>query len=164
MLQHVAKSVLPKMDSSKEGFWIAQDGVIAKKGKHWVGVTRQYCCVLGKQENGQVPASDSVDTEHASLPVACQLRLAEERALDKASRINAKVPTEVNFATKTEIALGQFDQLLSQGAPQHFVLVDAGYGVDTGFRERLDKLAMPYVVGMSEVVWPLGVEPLPPKP
>ena len=166
MLQRVAQWVLPKLDFSAGGFWIVDDTAFPKKGKHSVGVTRQYCGVLGKQDNSQVAVSVSLATEQASLPVAWQLYLPKEWALDKARRLKAGVPTEVNFATKTEIALGALERLLGQGAPRHCVLADAGYGVDTGFRERLDELGLPYVVGITSaiVVWPPGVEPLPPKP
>jgi SRSO17 transposase len=166
MLQRVAQWVLPKMDFSGGGFWIVDDTAFPKKGKHSVGVARQYCGVLGKQDNCQVAVSLSVATEQASLPVAWQLYLPKEWALDHARRTKAGVPTELGFATKTEIALGQLEHLLSQGAPRHCVLADAGYGVDTGFRERLDELGLPYVVGITSavVVWPPGVEPLPPKP
>jgi SRSO17 transposase len=166
MLQRVAQWVLPRMDFSGGGFWIVDDTAFPKKGKHSVGVARQYCGVLGKQDNCQVAVSISVASEQASLPVAWQLYLPKEWALDKARRAKAGVPSEVSFATKGEIALGQLERLLAQGAPRHCVLADAGYGVDTGFRDRLDELGLPYVVGITSavVVWPPGVEPLPPKP
>ena len=166
MLQRVAQWVLPKMDFASGGFWIVDDTAFPKKGKHSVGVARQYCGVLGKQDNCQVAVSVSVATEQASLPVAWQLYLPKEWALDKARLAKAGVPSDVAFATKTEIALGQLERLLGQGAPRHCVLADAGYGVDTEFRERLDELGLPYVVGITSavVVWPPGVEPLPPKP
>lgn len=69
------------------------------------------------------------------------------------------------FATKPQIALAQIERLMAQGAPKHSVLTDAGYGVDTAFRERLSELGLTYVVGVTgEVtVWPPGHEPLPPK-
>ena len=47
------------------------------------------------------------------------------------------MPDEVGFATKTQIALAQLRALLSEGAPHHCVLADAGYGVDTAFRQAL---------------------------
>ena len=43
------------------------------------------------------------------------------------------MPAEVEFATKTEIALAQMETLLAEGAPKHCVLADAGYGVDRRF-------------------------------
>jgi SRSO17 transposase len=45
------------------------------------------------------------------------------------------------------------------------VLADAGYGVDNAFRQHLSDMGLLYVVGITSaiVVWPPGVEPLPPK-
>ncbi len=55
---------------------------------------------------------------------------------------------------------------MAQGAPRHCVLTDAGYGVDTAFREGLGAMGLPYVVGVSGqvTVWPPGHAPLQPKP
>jgi SRSO17 transposase len=41
-----------------------------KKGKHSVGVTRQPCGQLGKQDNCQVAVTLSIANDWASLPVA----------------------------------------------------------------------------------------------
>lgn len=163
MLPRVSQWVVPKMDFSTGGFWIIDDTGFPKKGKHSVGVARQYCGVLGKQDNCQVAVSISVANEQASLPVAYQLYLPKEWALDAKRREKAGVPADVKFATKTEIALEQLERLLAEGAPRHCVLADAGYGVDTAFRRHLSELGLSYVVGITSavVVWPPGVEPLP---
>ncbi len=84
-----------------------------------------------------------------SLPVAWRLYLPRVWAEDAARRRKAGVPDEVQFATKPQIALAQLERLLEQGAPRHCVLADAGYGVDTAFRERLGELGLPYVVGVT---------------
>jgi SRSO17 transposase len=67
---------------------------------------------------------------------------------------------------KPEIALQQISDLLDQGAPRHCVLADAGYGIDYAFRQGLTEMDLAYVVGITSavVVWPPGLEPLPPKP
>lgn len=165
MLRRVSQRVVAKMDFSMGGFWIIDDTGFPKKGKHSVGVARQYCGVLGKQDNCQVAVSISLANEQASLPVAYRLYLPKDWAKDRKRRATAGVPAEIKFATKTEIALVQLERLLAEGAPKHCVLADAGYGVDTNFRGRLDDLGLTYVVGITSavVVWPPGVEPLPPK-
>ncbi len=165
ILRRVSQWVVPKMDRSGAAFWIIDDTGFPKKGKHSVGVARQYCGVLGKQDNCQVAVSVSLATEQASVPVAYRLYLPKEWAQDLERRQKAGVPAEVKFATKNEIALQQLETLLAEGAPKYCVLADAGYGVDQAFRQRLTDLGLPYVVGIksSVVVWPPGIEPLPPK-
>ena len=165
MLRRVSQWVVPRMDLSGGGFWIIDDPGFPKKGKHSVGVARQYCGVLGKQDNCQVAVSVSLASEQASVPVAWQLYLPREWAADTERRGKAGIPAEVTFATKTEIALQQMASLLAAGAPRYCVLADAGYGVDNAFRQRLSDLGLPYVVGITSavVVWPPGIEPLPPK-
>jgi SRSO17 transposase len=49
---------------------IIDNTAMPKKGKHSVGVARQYCGQLGKQDNCQVAVSLSVASDHASLPIA----------------------------------------------------------------------------------------------
>jgi SRSO17 transposase len=159
MLKRVAQWVVPQMNLSRGGFWIVDDTGFPKQGTHSVGVARQYCGMLGKQDNCQVAVSVSLACEEGSLPVAWRLYLPHEWADDAARRERAEVPAEVRFATKPQIALQQLEALLAGGAPRNCVLADAGYGVDTAFRLRLSELGLPYVVGITSavVVWPPGM-------
>src|ERR1019366_9416609 len=78
LLREVRRQVLPAMTRQHPlTAWIADDTGFPKKGTHSVGVTRQYCGQLGKQENCRVAVSLSLATEQASLPVAYQLYLPE---------------------------------------------------------------------------------------
>jgi SRSO17 transposase len=74
--------------------WIIDDNGFPKKGTHSVGVTRQYCGQVGKQENCRGAVSLSVATNKASLPVAWRLYLPEVWANDRACRREAGVPDE----------------------------------------------------------------------
>ena len=165
LLRRVAQWVVPQMDFSTGGWWIIDDTGFPKKGNHSVGVARQYCGVLGKQDNCQVAVSVSLACEMGSIPVAWQLYLPAIWAQDKARRAKAGVPEAIEFATKPQIALQQMRDLLAQGAPQHCVLADAGYGIDYAFRQGLSDMGLAYMVGITAavVVWPPGVQPLPPK-
>lgn len=146
MLRRVCQWVVPKMDFSEGGWWIIDDTGFPKKGRHSVGVARQYCGVLGKQDNCQVAVSVSLSCSQGSLPVAWRLYLPKEWAEDEDRRRKAGVPETLQFATKTEIALQQLHHLLAEGAPRHCVLADAGYGVDTEFRRTLTHMGLEYVV------------------
>lgn len=165
VLRRVCQWVMPHMDFSRGGWWIIDDTGFPKKGVHSVGVARQYCGLLGKQDNCQVAVSVSLACDQGSIPVAWQLYLPQDWAQDAERRKRTGVPESVRFATKTQIALQQLRTLLSEGAPRHCVLADAGYGVDTAFRQALSDMGLHYAVGVSSalVVWPPGVEPLPPQ-
>jgi len=166
LLRRVCQWVVPHMDFSGGGWWIIDDTGFPKKGVHSVGVARQYCGMLGKQDNCQVAVSVSLACDQGSLPVAWQLYLPEDWAQDAERRTRAGVPESVRFATKTQIALQQLRTLLNEGAPRHCVLADAGYGVDNAFRQTLSDMGLLYAVGVTSalVVWPPGVEPLAPAP
>lgn len=146
--------------------WIIDDTGFPKKGTHSVGVARQYCGQLGKQDNCQVAVSLSVANEHASLPVAWRLYLPQPWAEDAARCSKAAVPQTLRFATKPQIALEQIRAAQADGIPPGVVLADAGYGVDTAFRDGITALGLTYVVGVqsSTSLWPPGKAPLPVKP
>ena len=87
--------------------WIIDDTGFPKKGSHSVGVARQYCGQLGKQDNCQVAVSLSVATHQGRLPVAYRLYLPKDWADDPVRRTVANVPADIRFQTKPEIALHQ---------------------------------------------------------
>lgn len=145
--------------------WIIDDTGFPKKGRHSVGVARQYCGQLGKQDNCQVAVSLSVANEAASLPIAYRLYLPQAWADDPEQRRRAKVPSEVAFQTKPQIALDQIEAAKAQGVAPGVILADAGYGADGSFRAGLSALGLPYMVGVQPTlsVWRPGDGPLPPK-
>src|SRR5438309_4805332 len=142
--------------------WIVDDTGFPKKGTRSVGVTRQYCGQVGKQENCRVAVSLSVSTRSASLPIAWRLYLPQEWADDKARRKQAGVPEDIQFETKPAIALQQIRAAVEQDVPRAPVVADAAYGTDTQFREAIRTLGLPYVVGImsSLSVWKPGEAPL----
>jgi SRSO17 transposase len=167
LLNEVRNQVLPAMQ--KQGpvvAWIVDDTGFPKKGRHSVGVTRQYCGQVGKQENCRIAVSLSVATWDASLPIAYQLYLPKDWAEDAARREKAEVPEDVEFQTKPEIALDQIRAAVAARVTRGVVLADAAYGINTDFRDGLTQLEVKYVVGVqsSLTVWEPGKQPLPAKP
>src|SRR6201997_3243904 len=141
VLAAVRAQVLPAIE--RHGpvlYWIVDDTSFPKHGTHSVGVARQYCGVLGMQENCQVAVSLSVANDHASLPIAYQFFLPEGWANDAARRAKAGVPAAIGFESKTAIALGQLHQALADGVPGGVVLGDPAYGDDTAFRVGVAEL------------------------
>jgi SRSO17 transposase len=166
VLGKVRETVLPEM--VRHGpieAWIIDDTGLPKQGKHSVGVARQYCGQLGKQDNCQVAVTLSLANHHASLPVAYRLYLPKEWAEDEERRCKAGVPDDITFKTKPEIALEQVHGAIEAGLPRGAVLMDAGYGASTELRASIAALELPYVAGIlpNTGVWAAGGEPLPPK-
>jgi SRSO17 transposase len=162
MLAKVRELVLPAIEHHGPiEAWIIDDTAFPKKGKHSVGVARQYCGQLGKQENCQVAVSLSIANHHASLPVAYRLYLPQDWAQDEARRAKAKVPPHIRFKTKPEIALDQLRAAVAAGLPRGVLLADPGYGNDARLRTGATALALRYVAGVQSniLVWPPGSSP-----
>jgi SRSO17 transposase len=167
LLAAVRAQVLPALERhGPVAYWIVDDSGFPKQGTHSVGVARQYCGQLGKQDNCQVAVSLSVANDHASLPIAYQLFLPEVWADDPARRAKAGVPDTIRFETKTAIALGQLRQALAACVPVGILLGDAAYGDETAFRVGVADLGLRYVLGVRSgtSVWAPGTGPLPPLP
>jgi SRSO17 transposase len=164
LLAQVRAMVLPVIERhGPVEAWIIDDTSFPKKGKHSVGVARQYCGERGKNENCQTLVSLSVANEQASLPVAHRLFLPESWACDMERRRTAKVPDEVVFQAKTEIALAQMQAALADNVPKGIVLADAGYGSGAAFRAGIAALGLIYSVGIRPMltVWRPGEAPEP---
>lgn len=160
---YVLEQVVPR--AGRPEALLIDDTGFPKQGIHSVGVARQYCGQLGKQDNCQVAVSVSLANEAYSLPVAYRLYLPQSWAADAPRRAQAKVPETLSFATKSALALQQLEQLQEVEQLPRLVVADAGYGIDTAFRERLTALGFSYVVGITGAVsvWPEGQAPLPAK-
>jgi SRSO17 transposase len=167
VLGKVRELVVPKIEEyGPIEAWIIDDTGLPKKGKHSVGVSHQYCGQLGKQANCQVAVTLSLANHHASLPVAYRLYLPKAWAEDDGRRSKAKVPEDITFKTKPEIALDQIRWAHETGLPGKMVLMDTAYGKDSRLRAGVTELGMAYVadVHAQTLVWKPGVRPgLPPK-
>jgi SRSO17 transposase len=166
VLAKVREMVLPAIEQHGPiEAWIIDDTGFPKKGTHSVGVARQYCGQLGKQDNCQIAVSLSLANAYASLPVAYQLYLPEAWASDVARRKKTGVPGEIRFKTKIEIALDQIRAACAGGLPRGPVLMDAGYGPHSDLRTAITALGLSYVAGIlsNTTVWAPGTGPLPPK-
>src|ERR1700722_1823385 len=167
VLSRVRERVLPSLTREEPvQALIIDDTGFPKKGEHSVGVARQYCGQVGKQDNCQVVVSLSVATHQGSLPVAYQLYLPKEWADDPVRRAKAGVPEDVVFRTKPEIALQQVRQALADGVPRAVVLMDPAYGNDGRLRAGLTELGVIYAAAIlpTTPVWRPGEAPLPPAP
>ena len=128
--------------------WIVDDTGIVKDGKHSPGVKRQYSGTLGKIGNCQVTVSVHAVGERRTLPLGWQLYLPEEWCDDLARRRKAKIPDEIVFETKPQLAGDLCEQAAGWQLPAAPILADTAYGDDAGFRTRLAELELEYVVAV----------------
>lgn len=128
--------------------WIIDDTGFLKQGTHSVGVQRQYTGSSGKITNCQVGVSLAVATRTEHAPIDFALYLPESWANDPARRKKARVPEDVEFRTKIDLALGMLEQAVRAELPGDIVLADSAYGDSSAFRETIRALGLDYGVGI----------------
>jgi SRSO17 transposase len=138
--------------------WVVDDTGIPKDGKHSPGVKRQYSGTLGKIGNCQITVSVHAVGERGTLPLGWALYLPEEWCSDKARREKAKIPEQVVFQTKPQLASALVEQASGWELPAAPILADCAYGDDTAFRTRLHALECEYVLAVSAQISVYGPE------
>ncbi len=128
--------------------WVVDDTGIPKDGAHSPGVKRQWSGTLGKVDNCQIAVSVHAVGARGTLPLGWALYLPEEWCEDLPRRRKAKIPDEVCFETKPELAACLCEQAAGWEIPTAPILADAAYGDDTAFRTRLHRRGLEYVVAV----------------
>jgi SRSO17 transposase len=136
---------------------IIDDTGFPKEGTHSVGVARQYSGTLGKVDNCQVAVSLCVATAQETIPIDLQLYLPACWAFDEARRAAARLPADVLFQPKWELALDLLHEAARDGVPLgEVVLADSDYGRIPTFRREIRALGLHYGVGVhatQRVAW-----------
>jgi SRSO17 transposase len=138
--------------------WVVDDTGVAKDGKHSPGVKRQYSGTLGKIGNCQIAVSVHAVGERGTLPLGFALYLPEEWCVDAERRRKAKIPDEVVFQTKPQLASSLVELASGWELPAAPILADCAYGDDTAFRTRLHALEREYVLAVSAQISVYGPE------
>ena len=135
--------------------WIIDDTGMMKQGTHSVGVQRQYTGTVGKVANCQVAVSLSLATRTEHVPVDFELYLPKSWTEDPARRAEARIPDEIAFRTKPDLALAMIRRAKTDGLPPGVVLADSAYGDSSNFREQVRLLDLDYAVGVHATtkVW-----------
>jgi len=130
--------------------WIFDDTGFMKQGDKSPGVQRQYTGSAGKTTNCQIGVSLALTTQTLELPIDMDLYLPQCWAEDGARCRAARIPSEVGYRPKWQIALDLARRAVDAGIAKGLVLADSGYG-DTGtFRAGLQELGLSYAVGVKQ--------------
>jgi SRSO17 transposase len=134
--------------STGDGVLVIDETGFPKRGTASVGVARQYSGTLGKVGNCQIAVTCCYSDRRATWPVAVRLYLPQTWAADPARRQQARVPPELSFQTKPEIALQLLDQARASGVPHRCVVADADDGDTPNFLQGLEARHARYVVAV----------------
>jgi len=129
--------------------WIIDDTGFLKQGSHSVGVQRQYTGSAGKVTNCQVGVSLTVATRTEQVPIDFALYLPEAWTEDRARRDEARIPADVQFATKTELSLQLMQRALNDGIPPGLVLADQAYGTSREWRKGVREMGLHYAAAVD---------------
>jgi SRSO17 transposase len=124
-----------------------------KHGGESVGVQRQWCGRLGKKENCQVGVFLLGVTPAGTALLDHQLYLPQAWAEDAARRKKTRVPAEVTFQTKPQMAAA----LVARSAVGFdWVTADEEFGRDGAFLDALEQRQQRYLleVPCDTTVWP----------
>jgi SRSO17 transposase len=138
------------LDTEGDAALVFDDTGFAKQGEASVGVQRQYSGTLGKVGNCQVTVNCHYAERTVAWPVATRLYLPEVWANDRPRRDKARIPQEVVFQTKPQIALGLLDEADEMGVVYSCVVADADYGDNPNFLLGLEQRNKPYVVAVRK--------------
>lgn len=138
--------------------WVIDDTGIAKDGRHSPGVKRQYSGTLGQIGNCQIAVSVHAVGERGTLPLGFSLYLPQEWCEDRERRRQAKIPDEVVFQSKPQLAGALCERAAAWRLPAAPILADCAYGDDSAFRGRLHARGCEYVFAVSARVSVYGPE------
>ncbi len=135
--------------------WVIDDTGFPKQGKHSVGVQRQYTGALGKIGNCQIGVSLTIATKHEHVPIDFALYMPRSWTDDPNRRTKARVPAELTFKTKPELALELITRAVDDEIPGDIVLADAAFGASSEFRNavRVFGLDIGVAVTATTKVW-----------
>jgi len=137
------------------GVLVVDESGFLKKGTHSVGVKRQYSGTAGRIENCQIGVFLGYASENGYTLIDRELYLPQEWSADAARRATAKVPEEIEFATKAELARRMLVRAFAAGVPCAWVTGDSIYGGDRRLRLWLEEHSHWFVLGIAknEALW-----------
>lgn len=138
-----------------DGVLVVDESGFLKKGTHSVGVKRQYSGTAGRVENCQIGVFLGYASAKGQALIDRALYLPQEWVTDEPRRQEAKVPPEVKFATKPELARQLLERAFAAQVPVQWVTGDSVYGGDRSLRLWLEEQRRWFVLGIGkdEPLW-----------
>ncbi|MGV9792563.1 IS701 family transposase [Gordonia sp. NPDC003422] len=120
-----------------------------KKGTKTVGVQRQYTGTAGRIENSQVAVYMTYTSSAGHALIDRALYLPRGWTDDRDRCTDARVPDDVDFATKPALAATLITRALDADVPVGWVAGDEVYGADPKLRTMLRDRMIGYVLAIA---------------
>ncbi|VTS00956.1 Transposase OS=Sphingomonas sp. LH128 GN=LH128_16673 PE=4 SV=1: DDE_5 [Tuwongella immobilis] len=139
--------------NDRHAVWLVHDGIFPKRGKHSVGVQRQYARSVGRKINCQVGVFVSQVGPLGFFPLAARLYLPAAWLREQEDTLDAKVPdSERRTASKSEIAFELLDELRRESEPILPIVAESGYAAGPDFYSILQDAAYPTAPHRADAV------------
>ena len=168
-VQHLLGRAAWETDALRDGLrtyvtdYLADDAAVGvldetgflKKGRHSVGVARQYSGTAGRIENCQIGVFLSYASIHGHTLLDRELYLPAAWTDDRERCQQTGVPDERVFATKPQLAQQILERTFAAGIVLAWITGDSVYGDNHVLRDDLEVRKQAYVLAVSgkESVW-----------
>ncbi len=146
--QRLRQSVIGEL-GDEPGVGVIDESGVVKWGKKSAGVARQYCGRVGKVENCQVGVYLGYVAPTGAALLDRELYLPEAWCVDRARCRAAKIPDDVPFRTKPELAQTMLERAWEEGIALQWVVGDTLYGNSPGLRDAIDRQERYYVLAIG---------------
>jgi SRSO17 transposase len=128
---------------------VVEETGFLKKGTTSVGVQRQYSGTAGKVDNCQVGVFLAYASAKGRAFIDRELYLPERWTEDPERCQAARVPEEIGFGTKPELAQLMLERALDAGVPVAWVTADEVYGGSPTLRQWLEGRGVWHVLAVK---------------
>lgn len=151
VLDQVALEVDQHLGGTEDSCLLIDESGFAKKGKHSVGVQRQWCGRHGKIDNCQVGVFAALGKGQLASLIDERLYLPEAWAKDPARCRKAGIPEEARHCrSKADLALEMVAHQQALGLRHAWVGADGGYGKEPAFLRGLEAMGEMFVVDVHK--------------
>jgi SRSO17 transposase len=139
VVKQVAQDADRLLGNAQDACLIFDESSFTKKGKHSVGVARQWCGRLGKVENCQVGVFAALGAGKQVAVVDFKLYLPREWTDDKERCLKAGIlEDDIVFKSKSSLVGDMAKDARARGLCFGWIGVDGGYGKEPGFLRDLE--------------------------
>ena len=136
----------------EQGVGVIDESGFVKRGDKSAGVGRQYCGHIGKVENCQMGVFLGYVAPLGYAFLDRELYLPEAWCGDEQRRVEAKVPTEIIFQTKPQLAQAMLSRTWAEHMPLQWVVADSTYGNCPTLRDYIHEQKRYYVMEVPKTL------------